>query len=121
MESYKDLSDLLQTSVAGQMSKAGAPHAFSDADLSQLREQIKKIMIPKLIRVFELKLAAQQAVTPPSRLTGHRPDSGKLFEIQEELTKLGEDLKLLHLWVESCQNQVKRAIDQVETAMKTVL
>ncbi|MBS3903395.1 MAG: hypothetical protein KGZ30_03435 [Anaplasmataceae bacterium] len=121
MENYKDLSDFLQVSVASQTAKAGPPRAFSDADLSQLREQIKRIMIPKLIRVFELKLAAQQAVTPPSRLTSHRPDSGKLLEIQEELSKLSEDLKLLRLWVDSCQNQVSKAMDQVQTAMKTII
>ncbi len=120
MENYKDLSDLLLTSMASQVAPSGVPHAFSDADLSSLRDQIKKIMIPKLIRVFELKFAAQQAITPPSRLTGHRPDSSKLLEINQELAKLSEDLKLLQLWCESCQTQVKKAVDEVQNAMKTI-
>jgi hypothetical protein len=100
---------------------SGIPRAFSDADLSQLREQIKKIMIPKLIRVFELKLAAQQASMPPSRLLGNTPDKNKIEEILDQLTSLKDDLQLLGLWCKSCQNQVDKALEEISTSMSKPL
>jgi hypothetical protein len=114
MENFKSLADLLQNTVSQQPLPSGLPHAFSDTDLKGLREQIKRIIIPKLIRVFELKLAAQQAAAPPSRITGQRPDATKLFEIKKELDQLSSDLALLHLWCESCQKQIDRALDEVK-------
>jgi hypothetical protein len=75
MENYKIIAELLQNTVTHFTSTTSSSHAFSDGDFKELHEQIKRIMIPKLIRVFELKLAAQQAATPPSRLTGLRPDA----------------------------------------------
>lgn len=99
--------------VGSHSAASETKRAFSDADLSQLRDQIKKIMIPLLIRVFELKLAAQQASAPPSRITGQRPDRDKLQEIEAELSSLKDDLKLLRLWVTSCENQVQKALDQI--------
>lgn len=119
MENYKSLSDLLQNAVSNQPHSSGASsYAFSDADLKGLREQIKRIIIPKLIRVFELKLAAQQAAAPPSRLTGLRPDASKLQEIKAELEKLREDIKLLQVWCESCQSQIAKATEEVEQSIK---
>ncbi len=121
MENYKILAELLQNTVTQSPSPNSSPHAFSDGDFKELREQIKRIMIPKLIRVFELKLAAQQAATPPSRLTGLRPDANKLLEIRLELDKLGEDLKLLHLWCESCQKQVAKASEEVKLYLDKIV
>ncbi len=114
METCKQVGDVLQQSPSFSLS--GASHAFSDADLRQLREQIKKIMIPKLIRVFELKLAAQQASMPPSRLLGNRPDEAKIDEILAELNSLQDDVHLLQLWCDSCQKQVGKAIEEVSEA-----
>ncbi len=121
MENPKTLTDLVQNAVSQTASANGATHAFSDGDFKELREQIKRIMIPKMIRVFELKLAAQQAATPPSRITGLRPDGEKLLEIRAELEKLSEDLKLLRLWCESCQKQVAKASDEVVESMKKII
>ena len=115
METCKQVGEeVLQQSAA--FSRSGNAFAFSDADLKQLREQIKKIMIPKLIRVFELKLAAQQASMPPSRLLGNRPDEAKIDEILGELASLKDDVQLLQLWCESCQKQVNKAIEEVSEA-----
>jgi hypothetical protein len=120
MENHKILAELLQNTVVQSSSGNNSSHAFSDADFKELREQIKRIMIPKLIRVFELKLAAQQAATPPSRITGLRPDANKLLEIRTELDKLSEDLKLLHLWCESCQKQVAKASEEVKFSLEKI-
>ena len=121
MENHKILAELLQNTVAQTSSGNNSSHAFSDADFKELREQIKRIMIPKLIRVFELKLAAQQAATPPSRITGLRPDANKLLEIRTELDKLHEDLKLLYLWCESCQKQVAKANEEVKFFLEKIM
>ncbi len=116
METCKHVGDVLQQSSSFSSSAAPSSHAFSDADLTQLRQQIKRIMIPKLIRVFELKLAAQQASMPPSRVLGNRPDAAKLQEILAELNFLKDDVHLLQLWCESCQKQVNKAIEEVSEA-----
>jgi len=118
MENYKSLTDLLQNTVSQQPLASGCSYAFSDGDLKGLREQIKRIIIPKLIRVFELKLAAQQAGAPPSRITGHRPDATKLHEIKAELDRLRDDLKLLQVWCESCQKQIGKAYEEVEQSIE---
>jgi hypothetical protein len=118
MENYKSLTDLLQNTVSHQPLSSGGSFAFSDGDLKGLREQIKRIIIPKLIRVFELKLAAQQAAAPPSRVTGHRPDATKLHEIKAELDQLRNDLKLLQVWCDSCQKQIGRAYEEVEQSIE---
>jgi hypothetical protein len=86
----------------------------SDPNLSQLRAQIKKVMIPLLIKIFELKLAAQQAKTPPSRLQKKQEESGE--EIRAQLESLEQDLKVLHLWCISCQKQIEKALKETDPA-----
>ena len=90
-----------------------------DANLSQLREQVKKVMIPLLIKIFELKLAAQQAKSPSSRLNKQSQESPK--EIREQLLNLEEDIKLLHLWCQSCQKQIEKALNETEKVGETSL
>lgn len=85
---------------------------ISDANLSELKNQIKKVMIPLLIKIFELKLAAQQS-NIPSRLLKKTTESPA--EIRAKLQQLGEDLQLLHLWVISCKNQIEKALNETET------
>ena len=46
-------------------SQAGA---INDPSLNQLRDQIKKVMIPLLIKTFQLKLELNQSLSLPSRL-----------------------------------------------------
>ncbi len=110
METCKQVGEVLQHPSS---SHPDASHAFTDPDLSHLRERIKKIMIPNLIRVFELKFAAQQAGMPPSRLLGNRPDATKIDEILNKLSCLKNDLELLRVWGDSCLKQVERAVDEV--------
>ncbi len=80
----------------------------SDPNLSQLRGQIKKVMIPLLIKIFELKLAAQQAKMPPSRLQKKQEESSE--EILSQFKSLQEDLSLLQVWCASCQKQLEKAL-----------
>jgi len=83
-----------------------------DPGLGQLRDQVKKVMIPLLIKIFELKLSAQQAKTPPSRLykqIGEPPE-----KIRKQLEKLDDNLKQLQLWCHSCQNQISKALSEIE-------
>ena len=90
---------------------------ISDLNIGQLREGIKNAMIPLLIKVFELKLAAQQAKTPPSRLQKQPEES--LDKIREQLELLAKDLNLLHLWCESAQKQVSKAQGEIEELSST--
>lgn len=69
-------------------------------------------MVPLLISIFEMKLAAQQARTPPSRLEKQAPHS--IEEIQNRLLQLQADLKLLNLWAESAEKQIERALRECE-------
>lgn len=85
--------------------------SISDVHLSELKNQIKKVMIPLLIKIFELKLAAQQANTP-SRL--YKKSSESPEEIRSKLQKLDADLQLLYLWVISCKKQIEKALDETE-------
>lgn len=83
-----------------------------DPGLTQLRDQVKKVMIPLLIKTFELKLAAQQLKSPPSRLQkqiGEPPE-----KIRKQLDKLGDNLKQLQLWCHSCQNQISKALNEID-------
>lgn len=84
----------------------------ADPNLSQLRGQIKKVMIPLLIKIFELKLAAQQAKTPPSRLQKKIHEAPE--EILNQLDAIDKDIKLLHLWCVSCQKQIEKAKTEAE-------
>lgn len=85
--------------------------SISDATLGNLRETIKNAMIPLLIKVFELKLAASQAKTPPSRLQKAPKESFE--DIQNQLGFLLKDLDLLHMWCESSQKQVSKAMKEI--------
>jgi hypothetical protein len=88
-----------------------------DPGLRQLRDQVKKIMIPLLIKIFELKLAAQQAKTPPSRL--HKQIGEPPEKIRKQLDHLDNHLKQLQLWCHSCQSQISKALNEMdETAEK---
>jgi hypothetical protein len=91
------------------------PPSFSsvaDPNLKHLRGQIKKVMIPLLIKIFELKLAAQAAKTPPSRLQKKMHESPE--EIFHQLDQIESDLKLLNLWCVSCQKQLEKAKKEIE-------
>jgi hypothetical protein len=102
-----------------------APHftqtgSLSDPSLGQLREQIKKVMIPLLIKTFQFKLELNQSLSLPSRLQSpknqHSPD-----EIREQLKTLDNDLKMLLLWCQSCRSQIYKALTVPEEEQKNTV
>lgn len=101
-------------------SEASGQGPSIDSGLGQLREQIKSTMIPLLIKVFHLKLEAQQASSPPSRLQS-KPTTLKTEEIVSQLEKLDEDLKLLQLWCQSCRNQVQKVLSEAQDDLSAPL
>ena len=85
---------------------------LSDPSLKDLRERIKKAMIPLLIKVFELKLAASQAARPPSRLQKKSQQTPE--EIRATLKGLHQDLHHLNIWTVSAQKQIEKALNESE-------
>ncbi len=90
---------------------------ISDPSLAMLREQIKNIMIPLLIKVFHIKLEAQQSSSPPCRLTNKVSES-KVEELKYQLENLDEDLKMISVWCQSCRNQIQKVLDEIKTDFK---
>ena len=90
---------------------------IQDPSLSQLRDQIKKVMIPLLIKTFQQKLELNQTLAPPSRLSsGKNHNSSE--EIIEQLKHLDKDLKVLLLWCQSCRSQIQKALCPPEEEQK---
>jgi hypothetical protein len=93
---------------------------LSDPSLSQLRDQIKKVMIPLLIKTFQFKLELSQSLSLPSRLHSHKNERS-LKEIVEHLKTLDNDLKVLLLWCQSCRSQVQKALTAPEEEQKNTM
>ena len=90
----------------------GSNHS-TDQGLFLLREHTKNVMIPLLIKVFQIRLEAQQIAEPPSRLSSAKPKTS-LNELLEQLSRLDEDLKLQYLWVESTRTQIEKIISELK-------
>jgi hypothetical protein len=86
-----------------------------DSGLYQLQGQIKNVMIPLLIKIFQLRLEVQQTTSPPSRLQNAQPKAG-LKELMEQLSKLQQDLKLLQSWNQSCQIHIEKIFQESSEA-----
>jgi hypothetical protein len=71
-----------------------------DNGLQQLQGQIKNVMIPLLIKIFQLRLEVQQATSPPSRLQNAQPKASL------------EDLKILQSWNQSCQMHIEKILQE---------
>lgn len=100
-----------------QFSQAGS---IEDLSLNQLRDHIKKVMIPLLIKSFQLKLELSQAISLPSRLQPIKQQQSS-EEIIGQLKHLDKDLQVLMLWCQSCRNQIQKAIVLPEEEVKAVL
>ncbi len=90
---------------------------ISDPGLAMLREQVKNIMIPLLIRVFHIKLEVQQASSPPSRFYSKQPEE-KVQELIDQLHKLDQDLQMMIGWCQSCRSQVQKVTTEVDQELK---
>ncbi len=84
-----------------------------DPGLSQLQGQIKNVMIPLLIKIFQLRLEVQQTTSPPSRLQSSKPKVS-LDDLISQLNRLDEDLKLLNIWNQSCQTQIAKVLQEAK-------
>jgi hypothetical protein len=82
-----------------------------DNGLQQLQGQIKNVMIPLLIKIFQLRLEVQQATSPPSRLQNAQPKAS-LEELIEQLSELSQDLKILQSWNQSCQMHIEKILQE---------
>lgn len=100
-----------------QFSHAGS---LEDPSLNQLRDHIKKTMIPLLIKSFQLKLELSQAISLPSRLQPAKQKQSS-EEIILQLEQLDKDLQVLILWCQSCRKQVKKAMILPEEEMKSIV
>jgi hypothetical protein len=111
-----DMEDAIHNAEGhyAQFSQAGS---IDDLSLNQLRDHIKKVMIPLLIKSFQLKLELSQAMSPPSRLQPVK-QKHSCEEIIEQLKQLDRDLQVLMLWCQSCRNQIQKAIILPEDAPK---
>lgn len=94
--------------------------SLNDPSLSQLRDQIKKVMIPLLIKIFQLKLELNQSLSLPSRLQNQKSKRSP-EEILEQLKTLDNDLNLLLLWCQSCRNQINKALSTPEEEQKNTV
>jgi hypothetical protein len=70
-------------------------------------------MIPLLIKIFQLRLEVQQTTSPPSRLQSSKPRIA-LDDLIGQLLRLDEDLKLLHIWNQSCQTQLEKVLHEAK-------
>ena len=112
MQTHKHIQPTSSPPSSASLSDYSVVEGIHDAALNQLREEIKKVMLPLLIRVFELKQASAQQL--PSRLQKTVEVSHE--EIRKELTILQEDLHRLSLWCKSSQNQVNKALREIDPA-----
>lgn len=90
--------------------------SLSDPSLASLRDHIKKVMIPMLIKIFQLKLELSQSISLPSRLQPKSKESPE--QIIAQLKNLDEDLNLLKQWCESARNQIAKAMSVSEEEQK---
>ncbi len=99
----------------GHFTQAGNIH---EPALNQLRDQIKKVMIPLLIKTFQLKLELSQSISLPSRLQKNKSQQS-LDEITEQLNQLDKDLNVLMLWCQSSRGQIAKALTPEEEEPKS--
>lgn len=91
-----------------------------DHGLAFLREQTKNVMIPLLIKVFQIRLEAQQVNAPPSRLTTPQSKSS-LTELTEQLSLLNEDLKRQEIWIQSSRSQIKKVLAEIQEPTQSLI
>ncbi len=118
-EQGNESNDLFQQAEGRtmQFSQAGS---IQDPSLSQLRDHIKNVMIPLLIKSFQLKLELSQTISLPSRLQPLKSKQSS-EEIIEQLKQLDKDLQVLFLWCQSCRNQIQKSLTLPEEEMKTLV
>lgn len=91
--------------------------SIQEASLAQLREQIKKVMIPLLIKTFQCQLDLISFSQEDS--SSEDVQDTPLKEAYAQLRTLDHDLKNLQLWCQSCRSQIQRALTPPDEEQKT--
>ena len=80
---------------------------MQDSSLTQLREQIKNVMLPLLLKVFQLKIHINKEIML---------DALPIIEsdgesIVHKLKLLDKDIKTLMMWCQACIKQIQEALN----------
>lgn len=82
-----------------------------EAPATSLHEQLNLQMVPRLIKIFKLREALQEARSPPTRLQN---ESGiSIQAVKDELLEIEKDLHVAKSWIETCLTQARRALEEV--------
>ncbi len=105
--------DKLEELLLNSLSKEEKATYFSqigtmqDSSLTQLREQIKNVMLPLLLKVFQLKIHINKEIML---------DALPIIEsdgesIVHKLKLLDKDIKTLMMWCQACIKQIQEALN----------
>lgn len=104
--------DKLEELLINSLSKEEKVTCFSqigtmqDPSLTQLREQIKNIMLPLLLKIFQLKIHINKEImldTPSITSDGE--------STIHKLKLLDKDIKTLMMWCQACVKQIQEALN----------
>lgn len=104
-----ELEELLFNSLA----KAEKANGFSqigtmqDPSLSQLKEQIKNIMLPLLLKIFQLKIHVNQEIIIDTQTSTGDDEESSI----QKLKLLDNDLKMLIRWCQTCIKQMQEVMN----------
>lgn len=105
--------DKLEELLLNSLSKKEKATYFSqirtmqDSSLTQLREQIKNVMLPLLLKIFQLKIQINKEIMlNPISITENNGES-----IIHKLKILDKDIKTLMMWCETCIKQIQEALN----------
>ncbi|PWU16315.1 MAG: hypothetical protein C5B45_00655 [Chlamydiae bacterium] len=98
------LNSLSKEEKATYFSQIGA---MQDSSLTQLREQIKNVMLPLLLKIFQLKIHTNKEIMfdalPIAESDGE--------SIIHKLKLLDKDIKTLMMWCQACIKQIQEALN----------
>ncbi|KAG6559521.1 hypothetical protein RHABOEDO_000610 [Candidatus Rhabdochlamydia oedothoracis] len=80
---------------------------MQDPSLTQLREQIKNVMLPLLLKVFQLKIHINKEIA----LNASPITEGDGESIIHKLKLLDKDIKTLMMWCQACIEQIQEALN----------
>ncbi|MBI2742551.1 MAG: hypothetical protein HYX48_01375 [Chlamydiales bacterium] len=81
-----------------------------EAPSTSLQEQLNLQMVPRLIKIFKLKEALQEARNPPNRLQN---ESGiSIQAVKDELLEIEKDFQVAKGWIDTCLAQARRALEE---------
>jgi hypothetical protein len=106
--------DKLEELLLNSLSKEEKATYFSqigtmqDSSLTQLREQIKNVMLPLLLKVFQLKIHINKEIMLDALPITEGGDEGSTVH---KLKLLDKDIKTLMMWCQACIKQIQEALN----------